>query len=45
MLHEIQMAEAQIRQEEDKVLEIMEEMEKGETIFPPETPTRILSPF
>ncbi len=27
MLHEIQMAEAQIRQEEDKILEIMEEME------------------
>ncbi len=27
MLHEIQMAEAQIRQEEDRILEIMEEME------------------
>jgi uncharacterized protein len=30
MLHEIQMAEAQIRQEEDKILEIMEEMESLE---------------
>ena len=31
MLHEIQMAEAQIRQEEDKILELMEEMEDLET--------------
>jgi predicted nucleic acid-binding Zn-ribbon protein len=30
MLHEIQMAEAQIRQEEDKILEIMEEIENLE---------------
>jgi predicted nucleic acid-binding Zn-ribbon protein len=30
MLHEIQMAEAQIRTEEDKILEIMEEMETKE---------------
>ena len=30
MLHEIQMAEAQIRVEEDKILEIMEEMENKE---------------
>ncbi len=30
MLHEIQMAEAQIRQEEDKILDIMEEMESLE---------------
>ena len=30
MLHEIQMAEAQIRQEEDKILEIMESMETCE---------------
>jgi hypothetical protein len=30
MLHEIQMAEAQIRQEEDQILEIMEEMENLE---------------
>ncbi|NWG12027.1 MAG: hypothetical protein HXY20_00655 [Acidobacteria bacterium] len=30
MLHEIQMAEAQIRQEEDKILEIMEELESLE---------------
>ncbi len=30
MLHEIQMAEAQIRQEEDRILEIMEEMENLE---------------
>lgn len=30
MLHEIQMAEEQIRQEEDKILEIMEEMEGKE---------------
>lgn len=31
MLHEIQMAETQVRREEDKVLEIMEEMEALET--------------
>jgi len=31
MLHEIQMAEGQIRLEEDKILEIMEEMENKET--------------
>ena len=30
MLHEIQMAEEQIRSEEDKILEIMEEMENKE---------------
>lgn len=31
MLHEIQMAENQIRSEEDKILEIMEEMENKES--------------